>query len=106
MSAFLARAPRRLRVVAALAVFLALATGATAQTETGRITGVVTDATGGILPGVIVTAKAVGTGATRELATDSAGQYVFANLPPGQYELYAVLSRIQSREPEGDRVCR
>ena len=52
MSAILARAPRRLRVVAALAVILALATGAAAQTETGRITGVVTDATGGILPGV------------------------------------------------------
>ena len=92
MSAFLARAPRRLRVVAALAVFLALATGAAAQTETGRITGVVTDATGGILPGVTVTAKAVGTGATRELTTDSAGQYVFANLPPGAYEIAAALA--------------
>ena len=92
MSAFLARAPRRLRVVAALAVFLALATGATAQTETGRITGVVTDATGGILPGVTVTAKAVGTGATRELTTDSAGQYVFANLPPGAFEISAALA--------------
>ena len=92
MSAFLARAPRRLKVVAALAVFLALAAGAAAQTETGRITGVVTDATGGILPGVTVTAKAVGTGATRELATDSAGQYVFANLPPVLYELSAALS--------------
>ena len=92
MSAFLARAPRRLRVVAALAVFLALATGAAAQTETGRITGVVTDATGGILPGVTVTAKAVGTGATRELTTDSAGQYVFANLPPGPYEITANLA--------------
>ena len=92
MSAFLARAPRRLRVVAALAVFLALAAGAAAQTETGRITGVVTDATGGILPGVTVTAKAVGTGATRELTTDSAGQYVFANLPPGAFEISAALA--------------
>ena len=89
MPAFLARAPRRLKVVAALAVFLALAAGAAAQTETGRITGVVTDATGGILPGVTVTAKAVGTGATRELTTDSAGQFVFANLPPGAYEISA-----------------
>ena len=92
MSAFLARAPRRLKVVVALAVFLALAAGAAAQTETGRITGVVTDATGGILPGVTVTAKAVGTGATRELTTDSAGQYVFANLPPGAYEIAAALA--------------
>ena len=98
MSAFLARAPRRLRVVAALAVFLALAAGAAAQTETGRITGVVTDATGGILPGVTVTAKAVGTGATRELTTDSAGQYVFANLPPGPYEITAGAGGVQSSE--------
>jgi outer membrane receptor protein involved in Fe transport len=91
MSAFLARATRRLKVVAALAVFLALAGGAAAQTETGRITGVVTDATGGVLPGVTVTAKAAGTGATRELTTDTAGQYVFANLPPGAYEISSAL---------------
>jgi outer membrane receptor protein involved in Fe transport len=100
MSALLARAPR-LKVVAALAVFLALAAGAAAQTETGRITGVVSDATGGILPGVTVTAKAVGTGATRELVTDSAGQYVFANLPPGAYEIAANLA---SFRPETAKV--
>ena len=39
-----------------------------------------------------VTAKSVGTGATRELVTDSAGQYVFANLPPGTYEVAANLA--------------
>ena len=100
MSALLARAPR-LKVVAALAVFLALAAGAAAQTETGRITGVITDATGGILPGVTVTAKSVGTGATRELVTDSAGQYVFANLPPGSYEITANLA---SFRPETAKV--
>ena len=32
------------------------------------------------------------TGATRELTTDSAGQYVFANLPPGAYEISAALA--------------
>ena len=101
MSAFLARAPRRLRLVAALAVMLALAADAAAQTETGRITGVITDATGGILPGVTVTAKAVGTGATRELVTDGAGQYVFANLPPGAYEIAANLA---SFRPETAKV--
>ena len=47
---------------------------AAAQTETGRITGIVTDATGGILPGVTVNAKAVGTGATRTVVTDTAGR--------------------------------
>ena len=100
MPALLARAPR-LKVVAALAVFLALAAGAAAQTETGRITGVVSDATGGILPGAIVTARAVGTGATRELVADSSGQYVFANLPPGPYEITANLA---SFRPETAKV--
>ena len=73
MSAYLAHAPRWLRSAVALAVFLSLTATAAAQTETGRITGVVTDATGGILPGVTVNAKAVGTGATRTVVTDSAG---------------------------------
>ena len=92
MSAYLAHAPRWLRFAVALAVFLSLTASAAAQTETGRITGVVTDATGGILPGVTVNAKAVGTGATRTVITDSAGQYVFANLPPAQYEITTELA--------------
>jgi outer membrane receptor protein involved in Fe transport len=92
MSAYFAHAPRWLRTALALAVLLALAIPASAQTETGRITGIVTDATGGILPGVTVNAKAVSTGATRTVVTDSAGQYVFANLPPAQYELTTELA--------------
>lgn len=96
MSAYLALAPRWVRAAVALAVFLSLAAPAAAQTETGRITGVVTDATGGILPGVTVNAKAVGTGATRTVVTDSAGQYVFANLPPAQYELSTELAGFNS----------
>jgi hypothetical protein len=92
MSAYLAHAPRWLRSAVALAAFFTLSASAAAQTETGRITGVVTDATGGILPGVTVNAKAVGTGATRTVVTDSAGQYVFANLPPAQYEITTELA--------------
>jgi hypothetical protein len=92
MSAHFAHAPRWLRSAVALAVFFTLTATAAAQTETGRITGVVTDATGGILPGVTVNAKAVGTGAMRTVITDSAGQYVFANLPPAQYEITTELA--------------
>ena len=105
MSAFLARAPRRLRSSQRWRCFSRSRAGAAAQTETGRITGVVTDATGGILPGVTVTAKAVGTGATRELVTDSAGQYVFANLPPAHTSCPRRF-RLQYREHEGDRLRR
>ena len=92
MFAPVAHASRWLKAMVMLAVFFFLAAPAAAQTETGRITGVVTDATGGILPGATVTAKAVGTGATREIVTDTDGRYTFANLPPGAYELSAALS--------------
>ena len=80
----------------ALAMLLSVSAAATAQTETGRISGTVTDSTGGALPGTTVTARAVGTGATRTLVTDSNGQYLFANLPPGPYELNANLSGFRS----------
>ena len=96
MVAYVAHASRGLKTVLAVAVLLLTAVTAGAQTETGRITGVVTDATGGILPGVTVNAKAVGTGATRTVVTDSAGQYVFANLPPAQYELTTELAGFNS----------
>lgn len=96
MFALRAHVPRWLNAAVALAMFLSLAAGAAAQTETGRITGVVSDATGGILPGATVTAKHSGTGATRTLATDSSGQFVFANLQPGPYELVVELSGFNS----------
>ena len=92
MSAHFAHAWRWLRSAVALAAFLSLTGTAAAQTETGRISGTVSDATGGILPGVTVTAKHTGTGAMREVVTDSSGQYVFANLPPGPYEIAAALT--------------
>ena len=88
------------RSTAALLVAgLALAPApAAAQTETGRITGVVRDATGGILPGVTVNAKATATGVTRTLQTDDSGQYVFANLPPGAYEVTSELPSFRTAE--------
>jgi outer membrane receptor protein involved in Fe transport len=92
MSLIRAYAPVWRNATIALAMVLWLAPVAAAQTETGRITGVVTDATGGILPGATVTAKHAGTGVARTVTTDSAGQYVFANLPPGPYELAVELS--------------
>ncbi|MCX6538272.1 MAG: TonB-dependent receptor [Acidobacteria bacterium] len=73
--------------MAALMV-LALPLVGAAQTEAGRVTGVVTDPSGGVLPGVTVTIKGEGTGgAIRSTVTDSTGRYVVANVAPGSYEL-------------------
>src|SRR6478672_11849505 len=63
-----------------------------AQTDTGRISGVVTDPQGGVLPGVSVTATNVTTGFARTTATDAKGGFVIANLPPATYEVAYELS--------------
>ena len=91
--------PRALRRAAlTLALLLSVVSVVAAQTETGRVTGVVMDSSGGVLPGVVVTARAVGSGATRTLVTDTNGQYLFASLPPGAYELKAELSGFRSAD--------
>jgi hypothetical protein len=48
-----------------------------AQGLTGHISGTVTDTTGGVLPGVTVTIRNVGTGLTRETVTGTDGAFVF-----------------------------
>jgi outer membrane receptor protein involved in Fe transport len=65
---------------------LALATSAAAQGGPA-IRGIVTDQTGGRLPGAAVEVQtSAGTRAAMTL-TDSIGEYAFANLPAGSYDL-------------------
>src|SRR5687768_9041918 len=62
-----------------------------AQTTNGVLAGVVTDAQGGILPGVTVTLRNTDTGLTRTVVTEADGRYRAGGLPPGRYELRAEL---------------
>ena len=64
---------------------------AIAQTTNGVINGVVSDAQGGVLPGVTVTVRNVDTGFTRTVVTEDDGRYRHAALPPGRYTLRAEL---------------
>ncbi len=76
----------RLRGVCLLAVVLLLtAAGLFAQTETGQITGTVTDPSGAVIPGATVTAKSTATGVVRTVMTSADGTYTIPNLLPGQY---------------------
>ncbi|MFB3829057.1 MAG: carboxypeptidase regulatory-like domain-containing protein [Bryobacteraceae bacterium] len=61
----------------------------TAQTETGQITGTVTDATGAVLQHAKVTVKSLATGLSRETTTSAAGVYTVPNLLPGSYQVSA-----------------
>ncbi len=69
------------------ALLLAFASTAWAQTETGQISGTITDATGAVLVGAKVVAKSVNTGLTHETTTNSAGIYTIPSLRPDTYEV-------------------
>jgi hypothetical protein len=83
-----------------LAVIMAAASIA-AQTVTGEIRGTVRDSSGGVLPGVTVTAINVDTGIKRADTTDEAGLYVFPNLPRGKYTVQAELEGFSKAEKTG-----
>jgi hypothetical protein len=63
-----------------------------AQTNAGSLSGRVTDANGGALPGVTVTATNGATGFNRSVVTASDGSYRFQSLPVGTYEVTADLA--------------
>ena len=76
-----------------LSVAFAVLLGAgTVYAQNAQISGTLKDQSGGVLPGVSVTAKNDATGLTRSTVTEADGQYRVAALPPGEYSLRAELS--------------
>jgi len=86
------------RWLAALAIVVLIPAFAAAQTESGKISGTVTDQSGAVLPGVNVTAKSVERATVRSTVTNAQGEYVFASLVPGQYEITAELSGFATKQ--------
>src|SRR5205814_9929926 len=92
----------RRSVVSLTMVLVLLARAGHAQTVAiAQISGVVSDESGGALPGVEVQTTQTATGATRFVVTDSRGEYLFANLPSGTYKLEAKLQGFSSYERTG-----
>ena len=76
-----------------IAVLVAAGAGlATAQERFGGLTGIVTDATGAVLPGATVTITSKTTGAARTIVTSSDGLYNVPDLDPGRYSMVVELS--------------
>lgn len=75
---------RRAGLVAGLA--LLLSSGLAYAQATGTVTGRVTDATGGVIPGAEVTLANNATGASSRTVTDANGEFTFRAIP-GQYKL-------------------
>ncbi len=61
-----------------------------AQFNTGEIGGSVRDQLGGLLPGVTVTAERTATGIRYSAVTNTSGEFLIAQLPPGDYTLTAL----------------
>jgi hypothetical protein len=70
---------------------LAFSTRAAAQIDTGSIVGTVADKTGGVLPGVTVTATQEETAVALTAVTNTTGQYTFGGLKVGRYSISAEL---------------
>jgi hypothetical protein len=67
-----------------------------AQAVTGTILGTITDISGAVMPGTTVTLRNSGTGLTRTVTTDAAGEYTVPSLPTGKYSVTAELSGFKS----------
>jgi len=61
--------------------------GGTAFAQNAQITGTLKDQSGGVLPGVTVTARNQDTGLTRSSVSEGTGAYRLSALPPGTYLL-------------------
>ncbi len=80
------------RAVLCLVVASLLPVALAAQAVTGTILGLITDATGSVMPGTTVTLTNAGTGQVRSVTTDANGEYTVPSLPTGKYTVKAELS--------------
>jgi hypothetical protein len=77
--------------LAIIALLLVPPGTASAQQQLGAIQGTITDATGGVLPGVTVTVTNLDTGVTRTTVSNDAGVYRVPSVEPGRYRVTAEL---------------
>lgn len=75
------------KLVALFAIVALSGLFAFAQTESGQLSGVVTDASGAVVQGVKVTATSVERSFSRTATTGNNGGYVISNLQPGTYDV-------------------
>ncbi len=57
--------------------------------QTTALNGTITDPSGAVIPGAKITLESPSTGFKREVASDDAGRYVFAQIAPGKFKVLA-----------------
>ncbi len=91
-------------VVAAAGILLGLLPARAHAQATGTISGVVSDASGAVVPGASVEATNRGTGQVRGATSGSDGFYTLPLLPPGLYDVKASLQGFTTLVRQGIRV--
>ena len=84
-----------------LALALTLVAASPAAAQSGQINGVVTDNTGGVVPGALVKALEVATGLARETVSGADGRYTFTSLRPTTYDISVELSGFRPAQRKG-----
>jgi hypothetical protein len=84
------------RAVSLLAVVFILSAAVFAQSNTGSITGVVTDPNGAVVPNAAVTITNQGTNEKRTVQADGEGRYEVLSLPTGTYTVEASSAGFQA----------
>src|ERR1051326_8102898 len=79
----------------AIAIFL-FASFLTAQGFRATVVGRVTDDTGAVLPGAMITITNIGTNESRSVIVNDSGEYSIPQLAPGQYRSEEHTSELQS----------
>ena len=82
----MAKTSRR-AVSAFLLLFCLFYANLQAQLPSGGIAGTVRDPSEALVRGAVVTVKNADTGQSRAATTDETGEFVFAQLPPGVYDM-------------------
>ena len=75
------------RLALAVVVALLFSLSAAAQSTAGRILGTITDQSGAAVAGANVTVTDVQRGTSRTLVSDASGDFLAADLPPGEYKV-------------------
>lgn len=93
--------PPRKQSIGVLMVSLLLTGAAWAQVSRGTITGIVTDPTGAVVPGVAITITNIATGVTNKVKTNESGMYTVPLLEEATYRLAAEMAGFKRYEQTG-----
>ena len=101
MQNFFANVWKNLRLAVTLTAVLFLAVSGlqvVAQSDTGRITGTVSDTTGAAIPGATITVTNTGTNATQTVSSDGIGDFTVSALPTGNYHIAVAKTGFATQE--------